>query len=337
LFFSNLVADKITHILYGYLYQLMVEDVRIILIKRMVNMELTGLHILLTYQCNFECDHCFVWGSPWQTGTFSLSQLEEVMNQAKDVGTVSSIYFEGGEPFLYYPILVKGVASAFNHGFDVGIVSNGYWAITKEDALEWLQPFVGKLYDLSVSSDLYHYDEELSRQAKNACQAAAELGIPIGTISIAPPDSESSDPAVGQLPLDESGVMYRGRAAEKLARKAQLIPWTEFTECPYEDLREPGRVHLDPLGNLHICQGISIGNLFERPLKEICETYIPDRHPITGPLLTGGPAELVRAYDLPLKNEFADACHLCYTARISLRDRFAKLLGPDQVYGAYAA
>ncbi len=298
-------------------------------------MELTGLHILLTYQCNFECDHCFVWGSPWQTGTFSLSQLEEVINQAKEVGTIKSIYFEGGEPFLYYPILVKAVKTAIEKGFSVGIVSNGYWATNSEDAREWLNPFVDLLEDLSVSSDLFHYDETLSRQAKNACQAAEELGIPIGTISIAQPNSEGVDPAIGQLPPDESGVMYRGRAAEKLVDKAQLIPWTEFNECPYEDLREPGRVHLDPEGNLHICQGISIGNLFEKPLKEICSTYDPDEHPICGPLLKGGPAELVRLYDLPLKENFADACHLCYTARLAMRKRFADLLGPDQVYGVY--
>jgi hypothetical protein len=300
-------------------------------------MKLTGLHILLTYQCNFECDHCFVWGSPWQAGTFTLSQLEDVINQAEQVGTVSSIYFEGGEPFLFYPVLVKAIGSAIERGFKVGIVSNGYWATTKEDALEWLKPFAGQLEDLSVSSDLFHYAEEISQQANNACQAAEELGIPIGTISIAQPDDGSVDPAIGQLPPDESGVMYRGRAAEKLVGKAQLRPWTEFTECPYEDLVEPGRVHLDPLGHLHICQGISIGNLFEKPLKEICATYDPDRHPITGPLLSGGPAELVRAYDLPLKQNFADACHLCYTSRLELRERFAELLAPDQVYGVYAA
>lgn len=300
-------------------------------------MKLTGLHILLTYQCNFECDHCFVWGSPWQAGTFTLSQLEDVINQAEQVGTVSSIYFEGGEPFLFYPVLVKAIASAIERGFKVGIVSNGYWATTKEDAREWLKPLVGQLEDLSVSSDLFHYSEEISQQANNACQAAEELGIPIGTISIAQPDTNSVDPAIGQLPPDESGVMYRGRAAEKLVGKAQLKPWTEFTECPYEDLVEPGRVHLDPLGHLHICQGISIGNLFEKPLKEICATYDPDRHPITGPLLLGGPAELVRAYDLPLKQNFADACHLCYTARLNLRERFSELLAPDQVYGIYAA
>ena len=88
--------------------------------------------------------------------------------QAKEVGTVNSIYFEGGEPFLYYPILLNAVQSAKNQRFEVGIVSNAYWATSFEDALEWLKPFRGMLMDLSVSSDLFHYSEELSRQAENA-------------------------------------------------------------------------------------------------------------------------------------------------------------------------
>jgi len=300
-------------------------------------MKLTGLHILLTYQCNFECDHCFVWGSPWQSGTFTLSQLEDVLAQAKEVGTVSSIYFEGGEPFLYYPVLLKAVDAAVGMGFEVGMVSNGYWATTKDDAKVWLEPFAGKLLNFSVSSDLFHYDETLSRQAMNANLAAEELGIPIGTISIAHPETDQVEPAIGQLPADESGVMYRGRAAAKLVKHAPINPWTEFNECPYEDLVEPGRVHLDPLGHLHICQGISIGNLFEKPLKDICAEYEPENHPVVGPLLSGGPAELVRQYDLPLKESFADACHLCYTARLVMREKLPHLLTPDQVYGGFAA
>ena len=72
-------------------------------------MRLTGLHLLLTYQCTFECDHCFVWGSPFQTGVMTLKQIGEILHQGEALGSITSIYFEGGEPFLYHPILVKGV------------------------------------------------------------------------------------------------------------------------------------------------------------------------------------------------------------------------------------
>ena len=88
-------------------------------------MKLSGLHLLLTYQCNLECDHCFVWGSPWQSGTMTLRTVRHILQQAKDLGTVKWFYFEGGEPFLYYAVLVKGVQEAASLGFQVGIVSNG--------------------------------------------------------------------------------------------------------------------------------------------------------------------------------------------------------------------
>jgi hypothetical protein len=104
--------------------------------------------------------------------------------------------------------------------------------------------------------------------------------------------------------------MYRGRAAKKLSGKAAQCDWEQFTSCPYEDLENPRRVHVDAYGNLHICQGISTGNLFKVPLKEICEAYNPHEHPIVGPLLVKGPAGLVGYYKIPHKKTYADACHL---------------------------
>jgi MoaA/NifB/PqqE/SkfB family radical SAM enzyme len=296
-------------------------------------MKLEGLHILLTYRCLYECDHCFVWGSPRQSGTLTLSQIEDILSQAKDAG-ITSIYFEGGEPFLYYAILNKAVHLAASMGFSVGIVSNAYWAGTVADATEWLRPFAGRVSDLSVSSDLYHCEKSLGERPQNAVVAAKWLGIPTGMISVSQPDEESKE-SHGQLEEAESGVMYRGRAAEKLASRAPSHPWEGFDSCPHEDLREPGRIHLDPLGNLHICQGIVIGNLFEKPLKQICDEYDADSHPICGVLLAGGPAALVTEYNLPHASRYADACHLCYIARDNLRIRFPELLAPNQMYGVF--
>jgi hypothetical protein len=300
-------------------------------------MRLSGLHLILTYQCTFECDHCFVWGSPWQNGVMTLKDLREIFRQARETGSVQSIYFEGGEPFLYYGTMLQGVKEAVEQGFSAGIVSNAYWATSVEDALVWLKPLAGLVDDLSVSSDLFHYSEMLSQQAQNAQEAAETLGIPVGTIAIARPETDAADMLLsqGQLPLGTSGVMYRGRAVDKLAPLVETHPWSEFTTCPHEDLRDPGRVHLDPLGNLHVCQGVLMGNLFQQSLRSICETYDPQAHPIIGPLLAGGPAELVRTYHLPLQEQFVDACHLCYLARQALRDQFPDLVGPDQVFGIF--
>ena len=294
-------------------------------------MKVTGLHLLLTYQCNYECDHCFVWGSPWQSGTMTLDLIDHILQEARTLGTVTSIYFEGGEPFLFYPALCYGVRSAAAMGFDVGLVSNAYWATSLRDAREWLSPLAGLLQDLSLSEDHYHGSGEEPLVA-NARAAAVDLGIPVGTISVAQPEQDA-DAAVGQLPRAESAVMYRGRAADKLAPRADKGSWRQFTTCPYEDLRDPGRVHVDPLGYVHICQGIALGNMLQRPLTEIVAGYKADAHPVSGPLLAGGPAELVQKYDVAHEKQYADACHLCYETRRALRERFPQILAPDQMYG----
>jgi hypothetical protein len=298
-------------------------------------MALTGLHILLTYQCNYECDHCFVWGSPWQTGTFILAQLDDVFHQALEVDTINEIYFEGGEAFLYHPILVQAVAQAHQLGFATGIVSNGFWATTIEDALVWLRPLAeAGLDSISVSCDLFHNDSLLATQVEYATLAARQLGIDTGTITLEPPTGYR-DPAEFEPgePVTGGDVMYRGRAAVALVDGLPRQPWTSFTACPYEDLVTPSRIHLDPLGYLHLCQGLVMGNLFERPLKQIMAEYDPESLPVVQALVTGGPAQIVQQFELPHESAYVDACHLCYTARQALRPLFPAELVPDQMYG----
>jgi MoaA/NifB/PqqE/SkfB family radical SAM enzyme len=294
---------------------------------------LSGLHLLLTYECNYECDHCFVWGGPSQTGTMTLETVERILDEARALGSVEWIYFEGGEPFLYYDTLVAGVSLARESGFRVGLVSNAYWADSEAGALERLHPFAGLVDDLSISSDAYHGKEDGVTGPDLARAAARKLGIPVDFISVAAPEATNVTGSAGKLPPGESAVLFRGRAAEKLASRVATRPWAQFDRCPWEDLRAPERVHVDPFGNLHVCQGISIGNLLRRSLPEIMRNYEADDHPIVGPLLAGGPAEIVRRYGVSHRDGYADHCHLCYETRQQLRGRFPEALTPDQMYG----
>jgi hypothetical protein len=298
-------------------------------------MRLTGIHFLLSYRCTDECDHCFLWGSPRAGGTMTLAQVRDVLQQAKDLGTVKSICFEGGEPFLFYPIMLQGLREATALGFKTGIVSNSYWATSVEDAVQWLHPIaeIGSTA-LSLSSDLFHGEAMMTRVARNGVEAAKRLGLSEGVITIEVPEgcSAYSQTAKGE-PITGGQVRFRGRAVDKLAEGVPRRPWTEFTECPDEDFTDPGRVHVDAFGHVHMCQGVVMGNLWRRPLKEIVATYDATTHPIAGPLLEGGPVALVERYDLPHEEAYVDACHLCYLARDALRVRFQECLAPDGVYG----
>ncbi|HJS29893.1 MAG TPA: radical SAM protein [Anaerolineales bacterium] len=298
-------------------------------------MELNGLHILLTYTCNYECDHCFVWGSPRQTGVFTLARLDNALQQASDAGTIREIYFEGGEAFLYYPLLLEGVRRATSHGFSTGIVSNGYWATSAEDARIWLEPLVeAGLKSLEISSDPFHAEDPECLAAERVNAAAGELGLSTSTITI-DHTGEARDAAQWKpgLPLSGGGVMFRGRAAEALVEGLPRQPWDAFPDCPYEELENPGRLHLDPFGNLHLCQGLVIGNLFHHSLRDILEEYDPRLDPLVGPLISGGPSLLIEMFLKDGQDEYVDACHACYAVRLALRGAFPAILGPDQMYG----
>jgi len=103
-------------------------------------MRIQQVHILLTYMCTLTCEHCFVCSSPSAEGTFTPGQIARVLDQAVQLGTVDTVYFEGGEPFLFYPVLLSGVRQARERNLSVGIVTNGYFATSEENARLFLEP-----------------------------------------------------------------------------------------------------------------------------------------------------------------------------------------------------
>jgi len=220
-------------------------------------------------------------------------------------------------------------------GFRTGIVTNCYWATSVEDAKLWLRPIaeIG-VADLSLSSDLFHGEAMMTQDARNAVTAAQALGLPESVISIDIPEGCNAYAHVDKgEPIVGGPVRFRGRAVAALSEGVSRSPWTDFSECPDEDFVNPGRVHVDALGNVHICQGVIMGNLWQRPLTEIVAAYDPYSHPVIGPLVEGGPVALVERYNLLHENAYIDACHLCYVARDALRSMLPAHLGPAQVYG----
>ena len=297
---------------------------------------LTGIHFLLSYKCTFECDHCFVYSSPRAKGTFMLKNLKKVFNEIVKIKTIEWIYFEGGEPFLFYPLMLEGIKLARGLGYKVGVVTNAYFANSEEDAILWLKPIhdLG-VSDLSISDDSFHNDKEKDSQAKTALAAAKKLNIPVSPICIdqgVVKDGKDMNHNKG-MPVVGGSVMFKGRAVEKLSEGLPKRSWKEFTECPYEELTEPERVHIDPYGNVHLCQGISMGNIWETPLSVLIKNYNHDSHPICGPLVKGGPALLAEEYKIQHEDTYVDACHFCYLTRLALIDKYPQYLSPRQVYG----
>ena len=297
-------------------------------------MPINELDLLLTYKCNLECDHCFVFGSPDATGTMKISDIREILKQAKKIKSMDWIYFEGGEPVLYYPILLWGLREAKKQGFKTGFITNAYWATSVEDAREWLKP-VSKIgiSDAIISDDLFHYGNEEENLSKYASEAAKELGIRVSNISIEQPKEYMLQEEWKGKPVRKGAVLFKGRPVEKLVEGLPRRPWQEFDKCMDEDFSNQKRVHIDPFGYVHVCQGITIGNMKETSLSRLFGKFDPHKHPICGPILKGGPAELVRKYHVDHDEGYVDECHLCFLTRLKLRNRFPETLTPNQMYG----
>jgi hypothetical protein len=148
--------------------------------------------------------------------------------------------------------------------------------------------------------------------------------------------------------------MCKGRAAVELAPGRADRPPDTLVTCPYEDFSAPGRAHLGCDGELQICQGISVGNVFAGAggdekaagdaggpraggLAAVLNAYDPARRPVVAEILSGGPWALAQTYGhTPQRALYADECHLCYETRFALRERFPHVLAPAQCYGLTA-
>ena len=296
---------------------------------------LTSIHVLLTYTCTLRCDHCYVFASPQASGKVSPVKVSRLLDQTLQIKSIEWVIFEGGEPFLVYPLLLTSVKHARKLGFKVGVITNGYFGRSEEAAVRFLKPLVALgLNRIFISNDRFHYKNTIDSPAKRAIDAAVKLGLPITRIKI----SESTSPVQNQVPenvhvIEETHpLLMVGRANERLKFDLPLSDWRSFTVCPFKDLQDPDTLFIDPLGNAQICQGISIGNIWVDHLSVLMEQFDIDSHPIYGPIVHNGPKGLVDEYRIIPLQEYQNACQMCYSLRRLLLSRFPEYLSPPQVY-----
>ena len=164
-----------------------------------------------------------------------------VIDEAIRIGTIKWIYLEGGEPFLYYPLLVEAVKLARDYGFKVGIVTNSYWATNEEDAELWLRNIAKSgVSAIEISNDEFHFVDDERKLPEIAQKVAKRLKIPsISTITIDQPkvEFESKKAQEKGTAIMNGGAVFRGRAVDNLVEGLPTRDWETLVECPYEDLK----------------------------------------------------------------------------------------------------
>lgn len=137
---------------------------------------LSNVGIMLTYKCTIACPHCIVSAGPNRKEEMTIESACNWLDQIKAYrdGFVCGISLTGGEPFYNLQHLIKVANHSYNLGFITTVVSNAYWATSKEEALRVLS-LCDSIQMISISTDLSHQQFIPIEYVRNAIWAAKKL------------------------------------------------------------------------------------------------------------------------------------------------------------------
>lgn len=114
------------------------------------------LSLLVTLRCTAECGECGSHSGPHVRGRLDESDAISLIEQAA-ADQYEVVVFTGGEPMLYGVGLRHLVRRANELGMSTRMVSNAYWALSREKAHARLAPLVeAGLQELNVSTGDEH-------------------------------------------------------------------------------------------------------------------------------------------------------------------------------------
>ena len=134
--------------------------------------------ILTTSKCTAACRHCCMNSSPERSDTLTWEQLEKILSQAFTDLRLKLVIFAGGEPMLLGNTLYKALRMVKSHGLATRMVTNAYWASSREHAqLKLRELEQAGLDELNISSDDYHLDFIKLDAVRNAYELALTMNF----------------------------------------------------------------------------------------------------------------------------------------------------------------
>jgi organic radical activating enzyme len=267
---------------------------------------LANLGLMLTYRCTIACPHCVVEAGPHRKEEMRLEDalvwVEEASNYRD--GHIKGIALTGGEPFYNLEYLAQISAHCRALGFIVSVVTNAFWASTRDEALNILSGLPA-VQMVSVSTDVYHQQSIPFGFVQNAVWAAKELGRPYN-IAVCTDNEEDQhyQKIIGDLKaMGEEGrirlsITYPvGRARKKAHRfKYRTAPEPTVSACSMASspvVFPDGRVIacIGPVLTLPRSHPLFLGNLRQERLSEILDRA--ELNPILHTIRAWGPHKLV--------------------------------------------
>lgn len=262
----------------------------------------------------------------------TLGEAMGYIDQAAELPSVEWISFTGGEPFLLPDTLLSLVEYASGKGLETEVVTNCFWAESRERAIHELRRLVEVGLDVvNISADDFHQAAIPFEHVRDCFEAAKDVGLKVVIMCSLKKTSELSLARIRELLGDDgiqrAGEQLRGKVSA-LGIESAFIPVGRGAKLPRDEwlvshdpvdgacgdvLRDIG---ISPGGDILICCGAAaqspaarIGNLNDRSLKEILEDAWERR--VFRTLALEGPRGL--QHELGLEgDEYVGKCHLCY-------------------------
>jgi hypothetical protein len=137
-----------------------------------------ALSLITTHQCTAACDHCCFACSPRVTKRIPPDRLRSLIDEARDVPSLKTVSFVGGECFLLGEELDDLMRAASGYGYQVACVTNGYWAVNRKAAVKRMERSAGAgLRTINLSTGEMHAKYVPPERIIHGAVAAYDLGM----------------------------------------------------------------------------------------------------------------------------------------------------------------
>ena len=318
--------------------------------------------IILSYRCHSACKHClYNCGPGWEKEPISGPALREALEAVTTWPRTPQVHFTGGEPFLFFPLLLEGVRMASQLGITSYVETSANWCLDRSDGVERFQILKDAgLKAVLISCSPFHAEKIPPMRTLEAVHAALEVFGSQGVIVYLPDflrvvqafdlkrptplsryEEEFGTEGARRILWQGYSIISGGRSGYQLGHIAPRRPEEALAQetCAL-DILYAHHSHLDLYGNYisGFCGGLSVGDWHDLPQLRL--DFSEGRYPpLIEILVERGPVgllDLVRAsygYQ-PRPEGYAGKCHLCVDVRRHLFE--SGLFGELRPAGFYA-
>jgi hypothetical protein len=306
--------------------------------------------ILLSYKCNAACQHCIYACSPrWKNDWISVANLERTLTLLagkimpgpygpKGVSFNHGLHFTGGEPFLKFDLLLKGVEIANQLGIpSLFVETNGFWCRQDEETKDKMRQLQeAGLLGILISVNPFILESVPFERTERATRIGTEIfGRNLLIYQMDYFMQFRRLGVTGRMPLpaylrqvglreatSRIELLPIGRAVYALTDWYDTYPARAFSgaDCSAAFMRNYHN-HWDNYGNVipGFCAGLAIGNILENPTL-YAEGITFEDYPLLKILFTQGVSGLYAFAQQSFGYQeqasgYVSACHLCVDIR----------------------